>query len=125
MRSSSASSSALGCFWTGLGCGEPAAATANDTAVMQAAKRVGGAKLRPQPLRRAAAAFFAGALAAVALMAGLRIMYFQLRGLPWASHSIAVASRFFRVASVLASVIHARYSRRWLGENPSKVVRAL
>ena len=47
-------------------------------------------------------------------------MYFQLRGLPSAIHSIAWATRRFRVASVFASVIHSRYSRRWLGLKASK-----
>src|SRR5690606_31135756 len=36
--------------------------------------------------------------------------YFQLRRLPSAIHSIAVASRLSRVASVFASVIHSMYS---------------
>ena len=50
--------------------------------------------------------------------------YFQLRLLPSESHSIAVAMRFCRVASVFASVTHSTYSRRWLGLNASKAFRA-
>src|SRR5207244_357420 len=51
--------------------------------------------------------------------------YFQFLGLPSAIQAIAVSRRFFRVASVLASVIHSRYSRWLLGLNPSNVARAL
>src|SRR4249919_2543780 len=40
-----------------------------------------------------------------------QFIYFQLRGLPSASHSIACASRFRRVSSRLASVIQSTYSR--------------
>jgi hypothetical protein len=36
--------------------------------------------------------------------------YFQLRDLPSDIHSTEVSSRFFLVSSVLASVIHSRYS---------------
>lgn len=39
-------------------------------------------------------------------------MYFQLRGLPSAIHSSAVAILLFRVFSVLASTIHVMYSFR-------------
>ena len=51
-------------------------------------------------------------------------MYFQFRGLPAAIHSTAVSSRFLRVSSVLASVIHSTYSLLWLGLKPSNVARA-
>ena len=40
-----------------------------------------------------------------------QLRYFQLRGLPAASHAIAVARRLWRVASCFASVIHSTYSR--------------
>src|SRR5436190_22507167 len=51
-------------------------------------------------------------------------MYFQLRALPSASHLMDFARRSIRVSSRFASVIHWMYSRRWLGEKPSKVLRA-
>ena len=38
-------------------------------------------------------------------------MYFQLRGLPSATHSTAYAMRRARVASCFASRIHSMYSR--------------
>src|SRR5262245_58895527 len=50
--------------------------------------------------------------------------YFQLRDLPWASHSSAVAMRFSRVGCGLASVIHSTYSRLWLGLNCWNVASA-
>jgi hypothetical protein len=53
-----------------------------------------------------------------------QFMYFQFLGFPSASHSIVVASRFERVASVLASVIHSTYSRLLVKLNRSKVDRA-
>ncbi len=51
-------------------------------------------------------------------------MYFQFRGLPSAIHSSAVASRFDRVASVLASLSQSIYSRLPLGVNFSNAARA-
>src|SRR4051812_15757629 len=51
-------------------------------------------------------------------------VYFQLRALPSASHFIVFSRRSLRVSSRFASVIHSRYSRRWLGEKLSKVCRA-
>src|SRR2546421_5349558 len=50
--------------------------------------------------------------------------YFQWRDFPSESHLIEVASLSWRVSSRLASVIHSRYSRRWLGERLSKVFPA-
>src|SRR5690606_19287472 len=50
----------------------------------------------------------------------LSYMYFQLRCLPSAIHSIAWASRRWRVSSRLASVIQSMYSRRWLGGKASQ-----
>lgn len=40
-------------------------------------------------------------------VAGQHLMYFQFLTLPSDIHSIAVSSRFLRVSSVLASVIHS------------------
>lgn len=51
-------------------------------------------------------------------------MYFQFLAFPSAIHSIALASRRWRVSSPFASAIHSTYSRRWLGLNASKVARA-
>src|ERR1700736_6693075 len=44
-----------------------------------------------------------------------QFMYFQLRCLPSAIQSMAVAMRLSRVSSRLASAIHSMYSRRQLG----------
>src|ERR1700682_620922 len=63
------------------------------------------------PARRARSYFFAG-------------MYFQFLDLPSASHFIVFATLSSRVCSRFASVIHSRYSRRWLGGKFSKVFRA-
>src|SRR5690606_30165843 len=54
----------------------------------------------------------------------LSYMYFQLRCLPSAIHSIAWASRRWRVSSRLASVIQSMYSRRWLGGKASQCFAA-
>src|SRR2546423_10330565 len=51
-------------------------------------------------------------------------MYFQFRALPSVSHFSDLARRSFLVSSRLASVIHSMYSRRWLGEKFSNVLRA-
>src|SRR5437764_5899191 len=51
-------------------------------------------------------------------------MYFQFRAFPSASHFSDLARRSFRVSSRFASVIHSMYSRRWLGEKLSNVLRA-
>src|SRR2546423_4863888 len=51
-------------------------------------------------------------------------MYFQSRALPSESHWSDFARRAFRVSSRFASVIHSMYSRRWLGEKFSNVLRA-
>src|SRR6185369_3970352 len=53
------------------------------------------------------------------------LMYFQLRCLPSLNHSIVVAMRLSRVASVLASVTHWRYSRWWPGGSAAKNAFAL
>lgn len=44
-------------------------------------------------------------------LADQQLMYFQLRGLPSAIHSIACASRFSRLSPRLASVSHSMHSR--------------
>jgi hypothetical protein len=48
----------------------------------------------------------------------VRYSYFQFLVLPSASHAIAVATRFSRVASVFASLIHSMYSR-WCHDSRS------
>jgi hypothetical protein len=47
-----------------------------------------------------------------------------LRDLPSAIHSAACAARLRRVSSRFASPTHSMYSRRALGEKPSKTLRA-
>src|SRR4030095_4127315 len=52
------------------------------------------------------------------------LSYFHMRCLPSLIHSIAVASRRCRVASVFASVSHWMSSRLWLGLKSSNVAFA-